>query len=63
MSGILLLMLLAELAAFVLYREYGVNRLYWVPVSFALVALAGGGLANQAQGCGPHGDASISLFS
>ena len=41
MSGILLLMLLVEFAAFVLYREYHVNRLYWVSVSFALVALAG----------------------
>lgn len=41
MTGILLVMLLVELAAYVLYREYGVNRLYWVPVNLALVALSG----------------------
>jgi hypothetical protein len=38
---VLTLMLLVEFAAFVMYRESGVNRLYWVPVSFALVGYAG----------------------
>lgn len=41
MLGILLAMMLVEFAAFLLYRDYGINRLYWVPVSFALVAFAG----------------------
>lgn len=41
MLGILMLMLLAESASFLLYRERGVARVLWVPVSFGLVALAG----------------------
>ena len=41
MTGILALMVLVEFLAFVLYREYGVNRLFGVPISFALVTLAG----------------------
>jgi len=41
MSGVLLAMALVEFGAFLTYREWGVNRLVWVPVSFALVALAG----------------------
>lgn len=39
--GFLALMVLVEFVAFLLYREYGVNRLFAVPISFALVALAG----------------------
>ena len=41
MSGFLALMVLVEFLAFVLYREYGVNRLFALPISFSLVALAG----------------------
>lgn len=41
MSGILALMLFVEFLAFVLYREYGLNRLFALPISFSLVALAG----------------------
>ncbi|HYW49315.1 MAG TPA: hypothetical protein VE861_01845 [Gemmatimonadaceae bacterium] len=41
MFGILLGMLLTELLSYWLAFEYGVNRLVWVPLSFALVALAG----------------------
>lgn len=41
MLGLLLLMLLVEFAAFVLYREAGINRLLWLPISFGLVALGG----------------------
>ena len=41
MGGIQLAMALVEFAAFLLYREQGINRLYWVPLSFALVAFAG----------------------
>ena len=40
-SGFLALMVLVEFVAFLLYREYGVNRLFGVPISFSLVALAG----------------------
>lgn len=40
-TGVLLVMLLVELIAFWLARDYGINRLFWVPVSFALVAFAG----------------------
>ncbi len=39
--GILLLMQCVEVAAFFLDREEGVSRLYWVPLSYALVAWAG----------------------
>ncbi len=39
--GILLLMLCIEIVAFYLERDQGISRLYWVPVSFAMVALAG----------------------
>lgn len=35
------LMLSVEFCAFLLYRQNGTSRLIWVPVSFALVALAG----------------------
>jgi hypothetical protein len=41
MTAILVVMLLVEFAAFVLFRERGVTRLYWYPVSYALVGLAG----------------------
>ena len=41
MGVLLLLMLLVEYVAFLLYRQYGLNRLWWLPVSFGLVALAG----------------------
>jgi hypothetical protein len=41
MGGVLLLMLAVEFASFFLYREYGWNRLVWVPLMFALVAFAG----------------------
>ena len=41
MLGILALMLLVEFASYLLYRERGLARVLWVPVSFALVALAG----------------------
>jgi hypothetical protein len=40
-GGVLALMVLVEFLAFLLYREYGTNRLFGVPISFALVALAG----------------------
>jgi hypothetical protein len=39
--GVLALMLLVELGSFLLYRERGLNRLFWVPLSFGLVAVAG----------------------
>ena len=38
---VLLVMLLVEFASFVFVIEYGLNRLYWVPVSFLLVAYGG----------------------
>jgi hypothetical protein len=41
LAGVQLLMLLIEFFAFVLNRESNLSRLYWVPVSFALVACAG----------------------
>ena len=41
MSGLLLLMLLVEFIAFALYRDAGVSRLPWVPVSVGLAALGG----------------------
>ncbi len=41
MGGILAVMLLVELAAFFLERDFGLNRLVWYPVSYGLVALAG----------------------
>ncbi len=41
MLGILTLMLLVEFASYLLYRERGVARVLWVPVSFGLVGLAG----------------------
>jgi hypothetical protein len=41
MIGVLLLMLVVELASFLAYREYGLNRLWWLPLSFGLVAFAG----------------------
>jgi len=39
--GLLLLMLLVEFAAFMVYREAGFNRLFWLPLSVGLVALGG----------------------
>jgi hypothetical protein len=39
--GILVLMLSIEIAAFYLERNQGVSRLYWVPLSYAMVAWAG----------------------
>ncbi len=39
--GILVLMLSIEIAAFYLERDQGVSRLFWVPLSYAMVALAG----------------------
>lgn len=41
MIGYFMLMLLVEFAAFMLYRDHGINRLLWVPVSFGVVAFAG----------------------
>lgn len=41
MFGLLLLMLLVEFVAFVLYRDAGMSRLPWVPVSVGLAALGG----------------------
>jgi hypothetical protein len=41
MAGVLALMVLVEFAAYLMYREMGVNRLLWIPVSFGLVAFAG----------------------
>ena len=41
MSAVLLAMLLVECAAFFFAIDSGINRLYWVPVSFGLVAFAG----------------------
>ncbi len=41
LSGVLALMLLVEFAAFIMYREQGLSRLLWVPVSYALVAFGG----------------------
>ncbi|MES3034266.1 MAG: hypothetical protein V4813_09740 [Gemmatimonadota bacterium] len=41
MLAIVLAMLLVEFAAFFFAIEHDVNRLYWVPVSYALVAYAG----------------------
>lgn len=40
-GGVLALMVLVEFLAFLFYREYGTNRLFGVPISFSLVALAG----------------------
>lgn len=39
--GVQLAMLLVEFAAFVVYREAGINRLLWLPLSLALVAFGG----------------------
>jgi len=39
--GILVFMLCIEIAAFYLERDQGISRLFWVPVSYAMVALAG----------------------
>ena len=39
--GLLLLMLLVEFAAFMVYRDTGINRLLWLPLSVGLVALGG----------------------
>lgn len=39
--GLLLLMLLVEFAGFLTYRDAGINRLLWLPLSFGLVALGG----------------------
>jgi gas vesicle protein len=41
MLMVLLVMLLVEFASFVFAIEYELNRLYWVPVSFLLVAYGG----------------------
>lgn len=41
MAAVLALMLLVEFASFLLYREQGLMRLYWIPLSYGLVALAG----------------------
>ena len=41
MSGLLLLMLLVECIAYVLYRDAGMSRLPWVPVSVGLAAFGG----------------------
>ncbi len=37
----LALMLLVEFVSFLLYRTWGVNRLFWYPASYGLVAFAG----------------------
>jgi hypothetical protein len=41
MAGILCVMLFIEYITFVFYRSSGINRFVWLPVSLALVALAG----------------------
>jgi hypothetical protein len=41
MLAILMVMLLVEFASFFFALESGINRIYWVPVSFALVAYGG----------------------
>ncbi len=41
MLSVMLAMLLVEFAAFFFAQEYAVNRILWVPVSYALVAYAG----------------------
>ena len=41
MSGVLLLMIIVEFASYLLFREYGWNRLMWLPLSLGLVAFAG----------------------
>ncbi len=41
MLAVLLVMLVLEFASYYLAIESGINRLYWVPVSFALVAYGG----------------------
>lgn len=41
MLAVLLVMLLVEFASYFFALESGVNRLFWVPVSFGLVAYAG----------------------
>lgn len=40
-SGILMVMVLVEFLAFVLYREFGLTRVLAIPVNFALVGVAG----------------------
>jgi hypothetical protein len=40
MSAVLILMIVVESASFVLYRQFGWNRLLWVPLNFGLVAFA-----------------------
>jgi hypothetical protein len=41
LAGVLALMLLVEFASFLLYRDRGVMRLLWLPLSYACVAFAG----------------------
>ncbi|MBC7843630.1 MAG: hypothetical protein H7099_15020 [Gemmatimonadaceae bacterium] len=41
MSALVVLMLVVEYLSYLLYREFGVARLFWYPVSCALVALGG----------------------
>ena len=41
MLGILSLMLLVEFTSYLLYRERGLARVFWVPLSFGLVGWAG----------------------
>lgn len=41
MAGLGVLMMFVEFLSYLLYRELGVTRLYWYPVSYGLVAVAG----------------------
>lgn len=41
MTALIVLMMVVEYLSYLLYRELGVTRLYWYPVSYGLVALAG----------------------
>jgi len=41
MAGYLAAMLLVVWIGFVLYRQSGIDRVYWVPVNFGIVAVAG----------------------
>ncbi|MCC7053883.1 MAG: hypothetical protein IT355_11535 [Gemmatimonadaceae bacterium] len=41
MVGILLMLLFVEYITFVFYRESGINRFFWLPLSVGFVALAG----------------------